>query len=310
MQRIPTHGIDVFLTIVREGSMRSAAARLGVGASAVSLQLKALEDRLGIALFFRTTRSLELTEAGKTLFEAAAPAHRDLTYAIKKTMEMARSTTGTLRLSLSRGAYLAALAPMLKAFLAENPGISLEISWDEELVDINRQGFHGGIRMGDVLSPDMIAVRITPPIRSAFFAAPSYLKAFGTPERPRDLLERQCIRHRHPTSGKLREWPVLEDGQEISIDPPARLIFDSAAGVIQAACEGHGIGWSMKATMEDHLKTGDLALVLEPYARNLPPFYLYFPEQNKRVECLRLLVDFMKARLKQQSRLDAETAAG
>ncbi|MBG6177454.1 DNA-binding transcriptional LysR family regulator [Labrenzia sp. EL_208] len=309
MERIPTHGIEVFLTIVREGSMRAAAAALGVGASAVSLQLKALEDRLGIELFFRTTRSVELTEAGKILFEAAAPAHRDLTYAFKKTREMARSTTGTLRLSLSRGAYMAALAPVLKAFLAENPGIKLEISWDEELVDINRQGFHGGIRMGDALSPDMIAVRITPPIKSVFFAAPSYLQAFGAPEHPRDLLDHQCIRHRHPTSGKLREWRVTEDGQDISIDPPARLIFDSAAGVIQAAREGHGIGWSMKATMADHLKTGELATLLEPFARDLPPFYLYFPKQNKRVECLRLLVNFMKNQLKERQRSNAEIAA-
>jgi len=298
MERIPTHGIEVFLTIVREGSMRSAATALGVGASAVSLQLKALEERLGIELFFRTTRSVELTEAGRVLFEAAAPAHRDLTYAFKKTKEMARSTTGTLRLSLSRGAYIAALAPHLKGFLADNPGINLEMSWNEELVDINRQGFHCGIRLGDVLSQDMIAVRITPPIKSAFFAAPSYLRAHGTPERPRDLLGHQCVRHRHPTSGMLREWWVSEDGQDTCIDPPARLIFDSAAGVIQAACEGHGIGWSMKATMQEHLKTGELATLLEPFAKDLPPFYLYFPEQNKRVECLRLLVNFLKSQSK------------
>jgi DNA-binding transcriptional LysR family regulator len=124
MERIPTHGIEVFLTIVREGSMRAAADALGVGAPAVTLQLKSLEDRLGVDLLFRTTRTVELTEAGKVLFDAAAPAHRDLTYAIKKTKEMARSTTETLRLSLSRGAYIAALAPALPAFLSKHPGIN------------------------------------------------------------------------------------------------------------------------------------------------------------------------------------------
>lgn len=278
--------------------MRAAADALGVGASAVTLQLKSLEDRLGIDLLHRTTRSVELTEAGKVLFDAAAPAHRDLTYAVKKTKEMARSTTGTLRLSLSRGAYIAALAPLLDAFLAENPGISLDISWNEELVDIIRQGFHAGIRMGDVLAQDMIAVRVTPRIKSSFFAAPSYLEAHGVPKRPRDLLHHKCIRHRHPTSGALREWWVVEEGQEKLIDPPARLIFDSAAGVIQAACEGHGIGWSMRATMERHLATGELQALLEPHAKDLPPFYIYYPEQNKRVECLRLLVDFLRKRPK------------
>ncbi len=298
MERIPTHGIEVFLTIVREGSMRAAADALGVGASAVTLQLKSLEERLGIELFFRTTRSVELTEAGKVLFEAAAPAHRDLIYAVKKTKEMAQSTTGTLRLSLSRGAYIAALAPALGAFLAEKPGINLDVSWNEELVDIVREGFHGGIRMGDVLSPDMIAVRITPPIESAFFAAPSYLEAHGVPKRPRDLLDHQCIRHRNPTSGALREWWAAEDGQDKLIDPPTRLIFDSAAGVIEAARAGHGVGWSMKATMQNHLKTGDLQAVLEPYAKDLPPFYIFYPKQNKRVECLRVLVEFLKVNLK------------
>lgn len=298
MEHIPTQGIEVFLTIVREGSMRAAADALGVGAPAVTLQLKALEERLGIALLFRTTRSIELTEAGRVLFDAAAPAHRDLTYAVKKTKEMAKSTTGTLRLSLSREAYIAALAPVLGEFLAEHPGINLNISWNEELVDINRHGFHGGIRMGDVLSPDMIAVRITPPIKSAFFAAPSYLQTHGFPKRPRDLLDHQCIRQRQPTSGTLREWWVSEDGQDKRIDPPARLTFDSAAGVIQAARDGHGIGWSMRMTTEDHLKTGDLETLLEPYVKDLPPFYVYYPEQNKRVECLKLLVEFLRSQFR------------
>jgi DNA-binding transcriptional LysR family regulator len=295
MERIPTHGIEVFLTIVREGSMRAAADALGVGAPAVTLQLKSLEERLEVDLLFRTTRTVELTEAGKVLFDAAAPAHRDLTYAIKKTKEMARSTTGTLRLSLSRGAYIAALAPALPAFLSKHPGINLDISWNEELVDIIRGGFHGGIRMGDVLSPDMIAVRVTPPIKSAFFAAPSYLRTHGRPKCPRDLLDHHCIRQRQPTSGTLREWWVSEDGQDKRIDAPARLTFDSAAGVIQAARDGHGIGWSMRLTMEDHLKTGELTTLLDPYTKELPPFYIYYPEQNKRVECLRLLVEFLKA---------------
>ncbi|MEM9279465.1 MAG: LysR family transcriptional regulator [Pseudomonadota bacterium] len=302
MKRLPIYGIEVFLTIVREGSMRAAADALGVGASAVTLQLKSLEDQLGIDLLHRTTRSIELTEAGKVLFEAAAPAHRDLSNAVKSAKEIAQSATGTLRLSLSRGAYIAALAPVLDEFLDTHPGIRLDISWNEELVDIIRQGFHAGIRMGDVLAQDMIAVRITPPIKSVFFAAPSYLKSYGVPKHPRDLLDHKCIRHRHPTSSALREWWVKEDGQEKQIDPPARLIFDSAAGVIQAACEGHGIGWSMKATMEDRLARDELRILLEPFAKDLPPFYIYYPEQNKHVECLRLFVDFLKGGSKKQSK--------
>jgi len=300
MERVPIHGIEVFLAVVREGSMRAAADALGVGAPAVTLQLKALEDRLGIDLLVRTTRSIELTDAGRVLFDAAAPAHRDLTYAVKKAKEMARSTTGTLRLSLSREAYLTVLAPVLGEFLDAHPGINLNISWNDDLVDIIRHGIHGGIRLGDMLAPDMVAIRLTSPIRSAFFAAPSYLQTQGVPKRPRDLLHHRCIRQSQPASGNLREWRISEDGQDKGIDPPARLIFDSAAGVIQAARDGHGIGWSMRVSVEERLKIGDLQTLLEPYAQDLPPFYIYYPEQNKRVECLKLLVEFLRTRLRKR----------
>ncbi len=298
MERIPTPGIEVFLTVVREGSMRAAADALGVGAPAVSLQLKSLEDRLGVPLLHRTTRNVEMTEAGRVLFDAAAPAHRDLVYAVQKTRAMSKSATGTLRMSLSRGAYMAAIAPVLDTFFLKHPGIKLDLSWNEELVDIVQKGFHAGIRMGDVLAQNMIAVRVTPAIKSAFFAAPSYLEKHGRPQTPTDLFNHLCIRHRQPTSGALREWWVCENGQDKRIDPPARLIFDSAAGVIQAACEGLGVGWSMRVTMEDHLETGKLEMLLDPFTKDLPPFYIYYPEQNKRVECLRLFVSFLKSHLK------------
>ncbi|TYC78351.1 LysR family transcriptional regulator [Stappia sp. BW2] len=297
MDRFTIHGIDVFLAIVREGSMRAAAEKLGVGAPAVTLQLKSLEERLGVDLLVRTTRSLELTEAGQILFDSASPAMRDLGSAIERAQQAAKSTVQVLRLSLSRGAYLVAVAPMLPSFLSDHPEVSLEISWNEELVDIQRKGFHAGVRLGDVLSADMAAIRASAGVPSAFFASPSYLKAHETPQKPRDLLDHACIRHRHPTSGQLREWWVSEGKQTKRIDPPARLVFDSAAGVIQAARESHGIGWSMRATMEDHLETGELELVLDGYATELPPFYLYFPEQNADQEPLRSFISAVNRHL-------------
>ena len=192
MERAPVHGIEVFLTIVREGSLRAAAKALGVGAPAVSIQLKALEEKMGVGLLFRSTRSIELTDAGRVLFEAAAPA---------------------------------------------------------------------------------------------------YLERHGRPDHPRDLLDHRCIRYRAPTANKIAGWHFTEDGQDKVIDPPARLVFDHMVGVIQAACDGHGIGWSLRATVAEHLRSGALETVLDSYASVLPPFYLYYPEQNRRVECLRLLID-------------------
>ncbi|WP_375595787.1 LysR family transcriptional regulator [Algihabitans albus] len=294
MDRTIVHGIDVFLTIVREGSMRAAAAKLGVGAPTISLQLKSLEERLGIELLARTTRRLELTDAGQALFDGAAPAYRDLAGAVEKARQTAAASTRTLRLSMSRGAYLVAVAPVLKGFLSSNPGIILEISWNEELVDIERKGFHAGLRLGDVLAADMAAVRASAPVPSTFFASPAYLETNGRPRKPHDLLDHHCIRHRHPTSGQLRDWWVMERGQRKRIAPSARLVFDSAMGVIQAARDGLGVGWSMQATMEDHIRTGELEVVLDGFAADLPPFYLYFPERNAAEDPLRLFIDSMK----------------
>ncbi len=297
MDRSTLHGIDVFLMIVREGSMRAAAAKLGVSAPTISLQLKSLEERLGVDLLVRTTRKLELTEAGQVLFDGAAPAYRELAGSVEKAQQKAASSTRTLRLSMSRGAYLVAVAPILNGFLSSNPGITLEISWNEELINIERKGFHAGVRMGDVLATDMAAVRASASVPSAFFASPDYLKANGRPRQPRDLLDHNCIRHRQPTSGQLRDWWVIEGGQTKRVDPPARLIFDSAMGVIQAARDGFGIGWSMRATMEDHIQTGELEIVLDGFATDLPPFYLYFPERNGAEESLGLFIDCINQRL-------------
>lgn len=291
MERAPVYGIEVFLTIVQEGSLRSAAKALGVGAPAVSLQLKALEEKMGVDLLFRTTRSIKLTDAGRLLFESALPAYRDLSYAVKKTKEAAKSTTGTLRLSMSRGAYITVVASILEKFQSDHPGIMLDISWNEGLVDVIREGFHAGIRLGDILTQDMIAVRLTPPLKPAFFAAPSYLDKHGRPKHPRDLLNQQCIRYRQPTANKVADWQFIEGKQDKNINPPTCLIFDNVIGVIQAAREGHGIGWSLRSTMEEHIKTNELETILESYVKELPPFYLYYPEQNKRVECLRLFID-------------------
>ncbi len=293
MERAPVHGIEVFLTIVREGSLRAAADALGVGAPAVSLQLKALEQRMGVGLLHRTTRSIELTDAGRVLFDAVSPAYRDLIYAVKKTQHMAKATTGTLRLTMSRGAYVSAVAPVLAEFQSAHPGISLDISWNEGLNDIVKDGFHAGIRLGDLVSQDMIAVRLTQPLTPAVFASPAYLDLHGRPEHPRDLLGHHCIRYRQPTGNKIADWTFIEDRQEITIDPPTRLIFDHVIGVIHAAREGHGIGWSLRATMEEHLQTRALETILDPYVKDLPPFYLFYPELNKRVECLKLFRDFL-----------------
>jgi DNA-binding transcriptional LysR family regulator len=292
MMRTPFNGIEIFLAIVREGSLRAAARSLGIGAPAVSHHINTLEGELGVGLLSRTTRSVELTAAGRALLEGAAPAYSEIARAVEQARQAGRAETGTLRLSLPWSAYRIAIAPVLPKFRAHYPDIRLDLSFDEALVDIVRGGFHAGIRLGDRLAPGMVAIRLTPPLKAAYSAAPSYLDAHGRPDRPGDLLAHQCIRYRFITTNRIADWQFVEDGQMFTVDPPASLVFDSFQAVVQAACAGHGIGWSLRPVVEEELRAGVLETILDTFVTDHPPFYLYYPEQNRRLELLRIFIDF------------------
>ena len=299
--RTPISGLEVFLAIVREGSLRAAARSLGVGAPAVSHQLKALERRIGVDLLVRTTRSLELTDAGRSLLAGAAPAFKDIGDAIEDARGIGRSNTGTLRLTLPRSAYKMIIAPVLAEFQARYPDVCLDLSINEGLVDIVKEGFHAGFRLGDMLAPGMAAVRLTGPLVPCFAAAPSYLAAFGRPRHPRDLLDHKCVRYKLVTAKRIWDWHFLEDGQTKIVDPPTTLIFDSMQSVMQAVRAGHGVAWSLRTMIEDDLRNGTLETVLESYVAKLPPYYLYYPEQNRRLELLRLFIDFLASKRDSQA---------
>lgn len=296
MTRAPISGLEVFLAIVREGSLRAAARSLGVGAPAVSHQLRTLERRIGVDLLVRTTRSLELTAAGRTLLAGAAPAFEEILEAIEGTRAIGRSKTGILRLTLSISAYKIVIAPALADFQARYPEISLDLSVNEELVDIVKDGVHAGFRLGDRVTPGMVAVRLTGPLTPCYFAAPSYLAAFGRPAHPGDLLNHRCVRHRFKTANRIQDWQFVEDGQTKTVDAPTRLIVDDMETLRQAVRDGQGIGWSLRPVIENELQDGTLETVLDPYMAKLPPYYLYYPEQNRRLELLRLFIDFLVSR--------------
>ena len=296
MVRAAIGGLEVFLAVVREGSLRAAARSLGVGAPAVSHQLKALERRIGVDLLVRTTRSIELTAAGRALLTRAAPAYQELTAAIEDTREVGRSRIGTLRLTLPRSAYKMIVAPVLGEFQARYPDVCLELSINEGLVDVVKEGFHAGFRLGDRLTTGMVAVPLTGPLMPCYSAAPRYLAAFGRPEHPRDLLSHKCVRYRFVTAKRIWDWQFVEDGQVTTVDPPTRLVFDSMQSVVQAVRDGNGIGWSLRAVIEEDLRAGALETVLDRYVAELPPYYLYYPEQNRRLELLRLFVDFLASK--------------
>lgn len=296
MNTTPFIGIEIFLAIVRQGSLRSAAKSLGMGAPAVSYRLKTLERELGVNLLVRTTRSIELTDAGRALLKRAGPAFAQIDEAIAEAREAGRAKTGTLRLTLPWSAYRIAIEPVLAEFQAQYPDVRLELSFDEALVDIVGNGFHAGIRLGDRLADGMVATRLTSPLQAALSASPAYLDRHGHPQHPRDLLVHKCIRYKFISANRIADWQFSENGQTFAVDPAASLVFDSFQSVVQAAREGLGIGWSLRAVIEPDLGVGTLQTVLDAYALEHPPFFLYYPEQNRHLDLLRLFIDFMSAR--------------
>lgn len=273
--------------------MRAAATALGIGAPAVSHQLKSLELTLGVKLFIRTTRSVKLTDAGRDLLVEAEPAFAQIGNAINKSKETGHSTKGTLRITLPWSAYKIAVSPILADFQKTHPDIHLELSVSEALVDIVEEGFHAGMRLGDRLSPGMTAVRLTSPLKAAYSGAPSYFTAHGRPKHPRDLVHHNCIRYRFITANKIADWGFHENGNPLSVTIPKSLVFDSFQSIVQAAVDGHGVGWSLRKVITNELLLGQLETVLDDYASDYPPFYLYFTEHVRHMEILRIFIDFM-----------------
>ncbi|WP_193188181.1 LysR family transcriptional regulator [Nisaea sediminum] len=289
-------GIEVFLEIVRSGSLNAAARTLGVGAPAVSHRLKALEREIGVELIARTTRSLDLTAAGRVLLDGAGPAFEEVAAAIEKARAAGQATSGVLRLTVPWSAYRIVIAPVLADFQAAYPEIRLEISFEEGLVDIVREGFHAGFRLGDRLATGMVATRLTPPLRAAYSASPAYLAAYGRPQHPGDLLAHKCIRYRFVSTRRVADWLFSVGGRTVTVDPPAHLLFDDFRAVIEAARDGRGIGWSLRRVVEEELADGRLETVLDPCTIEHPPFYIFYPEQHRRLELLRLFIEFLRER--------------
>ncbi len=287
-------GLDTFLAVAETGSLRKAAARLGVQPPAVSYQLKSLEERIGAALFLRTTRSVTLTDAGRSLLARARPAMAELEGAIEDARSASRTHKGKLRITLTYEPYRMAILPKLGAFHEKYPDIELELSFDEGFVDLAERGFHAGVRLGGHIREDMIAVRLSPPFREAMFASPRYLEMHGRPEVPADLLQHNCIRYRYIAANRDAEWRVIENGAIASVDVKGNLTVNSTAALLDAARAGHGLAWLFRHSIADDLRRGTLETVLEDYAVEWPGYFLYFPKANANLQVLRAFVEHMR----------------
>ncbi len=284
----------MFLAVAEHGSLRRAAKALGVQPPAVSYRLKALENRLGTALFIRTTRSVQLTDAGRALLARARPAVGELGEALEDARSSGGARKGTVRVTLPYAAHQLTIAKKLAEFQRTYPDVEIELSFNEAFEDIAAEGFHAGVRLGDQVHADMIAVRLCPPLKEVVFGAPSYFGQCSRPETPEDLLHHNCIRYRFIASQRFAEWQFRGSQGIRSVEVRGNLIVNSTTALVSAACDGIGMGWLFAPCIEDELKSGELESVLTEHSIERPGYFLYYPRSNARIEVLRVFIDFMR----------------
>lgn len=295
MPNLPLSDIATFLSIVEHGTLRAAAKALGVKPPAVSYRLKRLEDEVGAALLLRSTRSMELTDAGRKLLKRSEPALREISAALMDARRTSEEPSGTLRLTLSHVAFHYTLADHLAAFQACYPDIEVDLSFDDAVVDLAAGGFHAGVRVGDRLDQDMIAIRLTAPRRIAHVAAPEYLERRGRPASPADLLDHDCIRYRFERSNTMLEWEFPGAEGPVYLDVVGKIIVNSTPALVDAARLGLGIAWLSEKIVARDIRSGCLEVILNEYATERPPFFIYFPKEYSSLAPLRALVDFLKS---------------
>lgn len=290
---IDLHELDAFEAVARHRSFRKAAAERGVSASALSHALRGLEERLGLRLLHRTTRSVTPTEAGHRLLARLAPALRDVADALSDVTALQSVPAGTLRLNVPRPAAWLVLSAILPGFVAKYPRVKIDVVTDDSLADIVDDGFDAGIRFGESLAGDMVAVPIGPSLRFVCVAAPSYLKEYGAPKMPNDLLSHACICRRFP-SGHYYNWEFLVAGKSLAVATSGPLVFDDDMLMVQAARDGSGIAYVYEAMVREDLAEGRLVSLLDAFSTPPDRFFLYYSGRRHLPSALRAFVDFIR----------------
>lgn len=283
-----------FTTVAREGSFTRAAAQLGVSQSAVSHTVTALEKRLGVRLLMRTTRSVSLTEAGERLFQSLSPHLEEIAASLTALSELRDKPAGTIRINASENVTNAVIWPKLAKFLVEYPDINVEICIDYGLANIVEQRFDAGVRLGEQVEKDMVAVRIAPDMRMAVVGAPVYLKGRPLPKQPGDLTSHDCINLRLPTHGGLLPWEFEKDGRVVNVRVEGRLVFNSSTPILNATLAGFGLAYLPESMVLDHVRNKKLIRVLADWCPPFPGYHLYYPSRNLLSPAFRLLVDALR----------------
>jgi len=283
--------LNAFAAVVEHRSFVRAAAHLGITPSALSQTIRQLEERLGVRLLNRTTRSVAPTTAGERLYQRLRPAVDELDAAVAEAASTRERPAGMLRINAPRTAAIRLIAPRLGRFHRDNPGVILDVTVDDALTDIVAGRFDAGIRLGELLEKDMIAVRLTGELEMMAVASPDYLARHGTPETPDELHNHACLNWRWPTDGSLYRWEFEDDGREFEIAVQGPIIANDIEVVLQAALQGLGIAYASHEWMEGWLKEGKLVRVLERYSPKFPGVYLYHPSRRQQPPALRAFID-------------------
>src|SRR5437764_9993664 len=296
MQRGSLNDLLAFLAVGRERSFTRAAAQLGVSQSALSHTIRGLEERLGLRLLTRTTRSVAPTEAGQRLLGALAPRFEEIEAEIAALSELREKPAGTIRISATDYAIETILWPKLTKFLRQYPDVQVELITDYGLTDIVAERFDAGVRIGEQVAKDMIAVRIGPDIRIAVVGAPSYFEGRPEPKAPQELVGHNCINLRLPTRGGLYAWEFEKDGRELRVHVEGQLVFNGTFQMLNAAIAGFGLAYVPEDVAQPHLAAGRLKRVLDDWCPPYAGYHLYYPSRRQATPAFTLLVDALRYR--------------
>jgi DNA-binding transcriptional LysR family regulator len=293
MERSDLSILSAFLVVAEERSFTRAAKRLGVSPSAMSHAIRGLEEKLGVRLLLRTTRSVAPTEAGEQLLARLRPALSEVGDALDEISGLRDKPAGRVRLLLPRFAMESVLAPKLGQFAREYPDILLDVTTDDSRMDIVAGGFDAGIHLGEYIAKDMIAVRVSPDHQPVIIGSPSYFESHPKPRLPRDLLQHQCINFRHGSAGLYR-WEFERGKKSLSVAVTGPLIVDDGVLVLRAALDGVGLAFLAEHQVLPHLASGALVRVLEPWCQPYPGFFLYYPSRRQQPSAVAALIDVLR----------------
>jgi DNA-binding transcriptional LysR family regulator len=296
MARENLNDLAAFVAVARERSFTRAAAQLGVSPSALSHTIRGLEERLGIQLLARTTRSVTPTEAGERLLRTVGPRLEEIEVEMAAMTELRDKPAGTVRLTATEYAAEMIILPKLARLLPDYPDISVEIIIDYGLTDIVAERIDAGVRVGEQVAKDMIAVRIGPDERIAVVGAPSYFAQRSKPRTPQELTDHSCITLRLPTYGGLYAWEFERAGRELRVRVEGQLVFNSGRPILKSALAGLGLAYLPEGQVQPHLDEGALERVLGDWCPPFPGFHLYYPSRRQLSPAFALMVDALRYR--------------